>query len=67
MLVMVMMSNLCWSLECVVVSQNKFLDSALAYFNVFFSFFSESVRFLQLLDLVDFNGGKWVFKIPILQ
>ena len=28
---------------------------------------SEWVRFLQFLDLDDFYGGKWVFKIPFLQ
>ena len=50
------------AVERVVISQNEFWDSALAYFNVF----SEWVSFLQLLDSGDFYGGKWVFKIPIL-
>ena len=48
------------------VSQNEFTDSAPAYFNVFFLIL-EWVRFLQFLDFDNFYGGKWVFKIPILQ
>ena len=54
-----------WPLERVVVSQNEFWDSPLAYFNVFFNFgvgsFSSTFGFGQ------FYGGKWVFKIPIMQ
>ena len=54
-----------WTLERVVVSQNDLCDLPLAYFNVFLNF--GVGLFSSNFNSGDFYGGKWVFKIPILQ
>ena len=51
-------------IECVVVSQNEFLDSALAYFNVFFKFRNGFVFFnffIQAIFMGENGFSKFLF------
>ena len=58
------------AVECVVVSQNEFWDSALAYFNVFFNFgvgsFSSTFEFGRFLWLkMGFQNSYFAIKVKI--
>ena len=59
-----------YAIECVVVSQNKFFVSALAYFNVFFNlgvgFFSLTFGFWQFLwGKMGFQNSYFAIKVKI--